>query len=65
MAEAFKVMILMIGLLVGVIMVVEGAIWLLHFTGMANVSPGIQRQVQFSTHMDTPLHTERFRSVHT
>jgi hypothetical protein len=64
MAEAFKVTILMIGLLVGAIMVVEGAIWLLHSTGMVNGSQNIQHREQFSTHTVIQPHIERSRLVH-
>jgi len=64
MAEAFKVTILMIGLLVGAIMVVEGAIWLLHSTGMVNGSQNIQHQERFSTRTDIQPHIERSRLVH-
>lgn len=64
MAEAFKVTILMIGLLVGLIMVMEGAIWLLHSTGMVNIYQGTQRRVQSLTHTGIQPHIERSRLVH-
>ena len=64
MAQAFKATIMMIGLLVGVVMVSEGAIWLLRSTGMVNGYLDTQRQVQFSTHTDIQPHIERSRLVH-
>ena len=64
MAEAFKATILMIGLLVGVIMVMEGAIWLLHSTGMVNVYQDTRRPGQSLTRTDIQPHIERSRLVH-
>jgi hypothetical protein len=64
MAEAFKVTILMIGVLVGLIMVMEGAIWLLHSTGTVNIYQGTQRREQSLTHTDIQPHIERSRLVH-
>jgi hypothetical protein len=48
----------MIGLLVGVIMVMEGVAWLLLSTGMVKDFPSTQRQVRFSTLMVTPAPIE-------
>ena len=63
MAEAFKAMIMTLGMLVAALMVLEGAAWLLHFTGTAKGSPVTLRPAQFSTLLHTPQHIAHSRSV--
>jgi high-affinity Fe2+/Pb2+ permease len=63
MAAAFKAMIMTLGLLVAVLMVLEGVAWWLHSTGTVKDFPGTPLRGQFSTLMDTPQPIAHFRSA--
>jgi hypothetical protein len=62
MAAAFKAMIMTLGLLVGALMIMEGAAWWLHSTATVKDFPNTPLRGQFSILMDTPQPIAHFRS---
>jgi hypothetical protein len=63
MSQAFKAMTVTIGLLVGVIILLEAVTWLLPSTVTENIFPVAQHRAQFSILMDTPQPIVLFRSA--
>ena len=62
MAEAFKAMIMTLGLLVGALMIMEGVAWWLHSTATEKDFQNTPLRGQFSILMDTPQHIVHFHS---